>query len=361
MNKGNIYQRKDGRWESRMPVGKDENGKRKYRSFYGKSREEAEYKLLIACQNVAEEYALTEMTVTQLVTEWLHIMASRLKESTAANYRMKAEKHIIPAFGGVQCCLLKAKEIYAFIERKMKEGLSVRYISDILVLMKSIFRYANREYHIRNVLENIVMPKKTNPDITILSKEQQAVLERYIAVSSSLTMLGISLSMYMGLRIGELCALQWDDVDLEKRIVTVRKTIQRVQTNNGKSKTKLIITEPKSANSQREIPIPECLMPMLAKFRSASKIYVLSGKIKPVEPRTMQYRFSKILKNANLPSVHYHSLRHLFATNCIALGFDVKTLSEILGHSSIELTLSRYVHSSMERKRSCMRLMTAVA
>lgn len=361
MNKGSIYQRKDGRWESRISIGKKENGKRKYRSFYGKTREEAEYKLMLACQSIDDEYVLTEMTVGHLVKEWLYVISSRVKESTSANYRMKAYKHIIPAFGNIQCCFLKTKEIYDFIDCKMKEGLSVRYISDILVVLKSIFRYANSEYQIKNVFKNIVIPKRTNTDISILSKEQQIKLERYISENPSLTALGISLSLYMGIRIGELCALQWENIDFEKRIITVRKTIQRIQNNSGQTKTKLIITEPKSANSIRDIPIPECLINILSKFKNANKLYVLSGNMKPVEPRTMQYRFSKILKNANLPSVHYHSLRHLFATNCVALGFDIKTLSEILGHSSVEVTLSRYVHSSMERKRAYMGLMTFAA
>lgn len=361
MTKLNVYQRKDGRWESRISIGKDENGKRKYRSFYGKTLEEAEFKLMIACQSVSEEYALTEMTVTELVTEYLHVMSSRLKESTLANYRMKADKHIIPKFGDIQCCLLKARDMYSFIESKLKEGLSVRYISDIIVLLKAIYRYANREYNIRNVLENLNMPKKNKSEIVILSKEQQQKLEQFIAQNHSLTTLGVSLSMYMGLRIGELCALKWEDIDLEKRVITVRKTIQRIQVRNGKRRTKLIITEPKSANSMREIPIPECLVKLLEKFKDSAENFVLSSSKKPVEPRTMQYRFVKILKNAELPSVHFHSLRHLFATNCIALGFDVKTLSEILGHSSVEVTLSRYVHSSMDRKRVCMDLIKAAA
>lgn len=361
MTNGSTYLRKDGRWESRISAGKDENGKRKYRSFYGKTREEAAYKMKIACQMMDENYALTEMTVSQLVKEWLYVMTPRIKESTAANYRMKAERHILPAFGKLQCCLLKAREIYVFIEQKLKEGLSVRYISDILVLLKSIFRYANREYHIRNVLENIVMPKRSKPEIAILSKEQQTKLEQHIKANLSLTALGIFLSLYTGLRIGELCTLQWSDIDLEKRIITVRKTIQRIQTIHGRTRTKLIITEPKSANSKRDIPIADCLMEMLSKFQDKAELYVLSGSKKPVEPRTMQYRFAKILRNADLPSVHFHSLRHLFATNCIALGFDVKTLSEILGHSSVEVTLSRYVHSSMERKRACMALMKLTA
>ena len=118
-----------------------------------------------------------------------------------------------------------------------------------------------------------------------------------------------------------------------------------------------MITEPKSQSSVRTIPIPRFLMEMLCKAKSSSECFVLSGNNKPVEPRAMQYRFAKILKKVNLPSVHFHSLRHAFATNCIALGFDVKTLSEILGHSSVEITLNRYVHSSMDRKRAYMGLL----
>ncbi|MDE7122651.1 MAG: site-specific integrase [Oscillospiraceae bacterium] len=353
-----IYLRKDGRWEARLSLGTDEHGKRRTRSFYGKSREEAEYKLLVSQQNLADEYAVTEMTVKELAIEFLHTSTVRLKESTAANYRMKAEKHIIPAFGDIQCCMLKSKMIYQFVEQKLKSGLSARYIADILVLMKSMFRYASREYHIRNVMDGIILPKCQKSETAIFSVEQQEILKSYITANQNLTTLGTALSLYTGVRIGELCALQWADIDLKKRILTVRKTIQRIQCPSGKRRTKLVITAPKSHSSCREIPIPECLCAMLAQFQADQNIYLLSGKAKPVEPRTMQYRFSKVLNNANLPSIHYHALRHAFATNCVTLGFDVKTLSEILGHSSIELTLNRYVHSSMERKQSCMNLLS---
>lgn len=361
MSKGTTYQRKDGRWECRISLGKDENGKRKFRSFYGKTREEAEYRMMISQQNANEVYAVTEMTVRELVTEWIYVQSARLKESTAANYRMKAEKHIIPAFGNIQCCLLKAKDIYAFVERKLKEGLSARYLADIIVLLKSVFRYASREYHIKNVLDGIVMPKRKKAEIAVLSKAQQEKLKNFIDSHANLGTLGVSPSMYMGLRVGEICALQWGDIDLEKRTLTVRKTIQRVQCFTGDKKTRLTITEPKSNCSKREIPIPDCLVPMLTRFRSRNNVYVVSGTRKPIEPRTMQYRFAKILNNADLPSVHFHSLRHLFATNCVKLGFDVKTLSEILGHSSIEITMNLYVHSDMERKRACMSLVSQAA
>lgn len=156
--------------------------------------------------------------------------------------------------------------------------------------------------------------------------------------------------MTTGIRIGELCALQWKDIDLEKRILTVSKTMQRVQVQGGDKKTKLVITEPKSESSRRKIPIPKGMIAFLEKFKGKDSEYIVSDKEKPIEPRAMQYRFQKILKNVKLPSVHFHALRHIFASTCIKLGFDVKALSELLGHSTVELTLNRYVHSSFEQK-----------
>lgn len=357
------YYRKDGRWESR--VIKETNAeKRAYRSFYGKTREQAEQKALchLKTQNEpVEENALTQITVEELTEEWLLNILPRIKASTAANYRMKAQKHILPVFGKRQCGGLKSKEICAFIQAKLDSGLSPRYVSDIIILFRSIFRYAQREYNIRNVLDGIKLPKKTKPEVKILDSGEQKILERYIEKNKDLVTLGITLSMYMGLRIGELCALKWQDIDLEKRILTVSRTIQRIQTQNSQTKTMLVITGPKTASSKRSIPIPDCAVKALKLFRDDPEKYVLSGSEKPIEPRTMQYRFARILKNADLPSVHFHSLRHLFATNCIALGFDVKTLSELLGHSSVEITLNRYVHSSMERKRACMELIKPAA
>ena len=160
------------------------------------------------------------------------------------------------------------------------------------------------------------------------------------------------------MRIGELCALRWENIDIEKRILTVSRTMQRIQNFDGSSKTKLIITEPKSQSSNRQIPIPECLVPMLTELKCKADSFVLTGIGKPIEPRTMQYRFKRILKNAGLSSYRFHSLRHSMASGAIELGFDIKTLSEILGHSSVQVTLDRYVHSSFEHKRKCMNLMT---
>ena len=359
MIRGSTYQRKDGRWECRLSF-VDENGKRRYRSFYGKTKKEAEYKLEVASRSMVEKKEeITEMTVKDLATEWLYAVKNRVKESTLCNYRMKIEKHIVPAFGAVQCAVMKARMVYEFIEKKLGEGLSARYITDIMTLFKSIFRYGAREYDFKNAVDGIIMPKKTKPEIKMLDKKQIDTLSAYINNNQNGTTLGIALSLYTGMRIGEVCALRWQDIDIEKRILTVSHTIQRIQCFEGERRTKVVITEPKSESSRRVIPIPDCLLLMLEQLSDKPDRFVLSGSLKPVEPRTMQNRFKRVLNNVNLPSTfRYHSLRHSMASTAIELGFDVKTLSEILGHSSVQITLDRYIHSSMEHKRSCMNLLT---
>ncbi len=131
--------------------------------------------------------------------------------------------------------------------------------------------------------------------------------------------------------------------------------MQRIKNRDGQG-TKIIVTSPKSRTSLREIPIPEFLKDVLIKVKTNNDSFILSGNSRFVEPRTMQYCFKSVLKRLDLPQVSFHSLRHMFATKCVSLGIDVKTLSEILGHSSVKITLDRYVHSSMERKQSCMKL-----
>ena len=281
-------------------------------------------------------------------------MQHRIKASTAANYNMKAEKHLIPAFGNTIISEIDEDSVYTFIESKQSAGLSDRYIADILSLMRSICKYAARKYKIRNPMSEVRHFKRKPPEIKLLDKEEHTKLAQHVMDDHTRTNLGIALTMATGLRIGELCAFKCKDIDLKKRIMTVRYTIQRIQCPAAGKKTKLVITEPKSESSKRMIPIPECMIPYLAEFMSEPDVFLLSGTKKPVEPRTMQNRFSRILKNVNLPSVHFHSLRHYFASSCIRLGFDVKSLSEILGHGRVEITLNRYVHSSYDQKRQYM-------
>ena len=347
-----VYKRKDGRWEARIY---SYDGNRSYRSFYGDTKEAAMRKRQAAAYCYSDE--ITEISVRDLCREWLQIIANRVKPSTLANYRMKAEKHIIPAFGGSLCHEISTKAVYDFINSKIDSGLSARYVSDITVLLKSLFKYAKKAYNIPSPSDGIVVPKPARSEVRLLTAQEQEKLKSYIGKNCSLISLGIVLANGMGLRIGEVCGLKWSDIDLEKRILTVRRTVQRVAVHDGINRTIVMIMSPKSKTSARDIPIPEGVFAMLSKCETAPDNYVLSGCDSPVEPRKMQYHFAKILKNANLPSVRFHSLRHAFASKAVEVGFDIKTLSEILGHSKVELTMNLYVHSNMDRKRSCMALM----
>lgn len=353
MKKYNIYHRRDGRFEGRLSKGRKRNGRRCFKYFFGHTREEVENKIDI-CRG-AEQNSTCSLTIGHLFSEWFQHIQYKVKESTAANYRMKAEKHVLPVFSDMKADSLDESAVYSFIKSRQQKGLSNRYISDIIVMMKSVFKYAVRKYHFFNPLDEISMPRTQKLEIRLLDSIEQKKLQQYIAENPNNTTLGVALSMSTGIRIGELCAMQWQDIDLEKRILTVRKTIQRIQTSHNEQKTKLIITEPKSESSKRNIPIPECIVPFLKQFKGAGREYIVSGTEIPTEPRTLQYRFVSILKNAGLPSVHFHALRHMFATKCVKLGFDIKSLSEILGHSSVEITLNRYVHSSFEQKEEYMK------
>ncbi len=347
----NIYKRKDGRYEGRYPVGYTPDGKRKYCSVYAKTYQEAKEKLIRLKSEKQHFRSSGNLTVGTLFEEWLNSVKLRVKTSTYANYRMKADRHILPEFGGLKYEKLTPSMIQDFIQKKVKSGLSSKYVSDIVIVFKTMAKYISRLYHFQNPLDDVILPKSQKKEMQLLSEKQQNQLCSHLIRNQNLTSLCTLLSINLGLRIGEICGLQWKDIDFEKQMLTVRRTVQRVQLQTG---TKLLIDAPKTSSSRRSVPIPDFMMPLLKKFRSQDTAYILSGTEQPTEPRTLQRRFKKILKKANLPSVNYHSLRHMFATNCIKAGFDVKTLSEILGHASVETTLKLYVHSSMERKIECM-------
>ena len=350
----NIYKRRDGRWEGRYKI-----GTAKYRSIYGKTYQEVKEKLLVFKAAPVPTNSSGKLTVNELFEEWLSAVKLKVKESTYANYRMKADKHILPEFGDIRYENLTVQMLHNFIEKKLEIGLSAKYVSDIVIVFKSMAKYISRVHGFRNPIADVILPKVTKKEMKLFSDIQQKKLCEYILKNPYNTSIGVLLSLYTGLRIGEICGLKWNDIDFEKSILTVRRTVQRICT--GVHGTRLIVDTPKSRSSQRSIPIPAFIIDMLRKFRKCDDFYILSGSDKIIEPRTMQRKFKSILKKAELPSINYHSLRHMFATKCIQLGFDVKTLSEILGHASVETTLNRYVHSSMERKVQCMNLLKIAA
>lgn len=353
----NIYKRKDGRWEGRYKSGITEAGKIRYSSIYGKSyttvKELLEKKRSEVLNNTVRN---CKCTVGEIIEKWFADIKNRVKKSTLANYDMKLRKHILPYYANVKYELLTADSLNDFISGKFAEKLSAKYISDIVVLMKSAAKFAQRRYGYVNQIELVSLPKiNCHTNCELLSDSERERFQSTLMENPVKSNIGMLLAASTGIRIGELCAIKWENVDLAKSVLTVRQTVQRIMKSGGG--TYLSVTSPKSASSVREIPLPDFIIPYLRNIKAADDCYLLSGSTRIVEPRTMQYRFKSILKKAKLPSINFHALRHMFATNCIALGFDVKTLSEILGHSSVQITLNRYVHSSIERKRYCMKLL----
>lgn len=351
----NIYKRKDGRWEGRYKCGYSSDGKAKYRSVYAKSYS-AVKELLDQKKNEQDKGCSCKCTVGELLCLWLDDERNKVKESTYANYAMKLQKHILPRFAGMKYDALTAHHLNDFIREKLNSGLSEKYVSDIVVLMKSAAKFGSRNYNYPNKIEFVTLPKTADKiQKPLLNLGEQQRLQEELINHQSTSNVGILLASVTGIRIGELCALKWSDIDLEKSILTVSSTVQRV-CNVDKKGTRLVISSPKSRSSIRQIPLPDFIISILKTAKTTDDSYILSGTHKLVEPRTLQYRFKSLLKQLSLPYVSFHKLRHQFATRCVELGFDVKTLSEILGHHSVEVTLNRYVHSSIERKRDCMKL-----
>lgn len=352
----NIYKRKDGRWEGRYKNGIKSDGKTRYSSVYGASYSEVRDVLTAKRAEQKSDFLKCNFTFKELSDLWLESIVHNVKESTYSNYSMKLEKHIIPYFGTIRYEKLTIKIFNDFIAEKLSAGLSQRYVSDICRVIKSITKFARQKLGYSDKAELLSLPKCEKKEREMLTTAQQNLLTNYLLDSVSPSNLGIFISAVTGIRIGELCALKWSDIDLEKRIITVSKTMQRIKSIGGKTATKIVIMPPKSKTSVREIPVPDVLYSYLKKMQCDNDCYVLTGKKLFAEPRTMQYRFKSVLKKIGLSQINFHALRHMFATKCVDIGVDVKTLSEILGHCSVEITLNSYVHSSIESKRSCMKL-----
>lgn len=356
----NIYKRKDGRFEGRIPLGYDDKGKIKYRYLYAKSLTEIKEKMLCAYANTGSpECIACDKTFKELCEEWLASAKLRVKHSSYCCYEKLINKHVIPYFEDIKYGELGTPIINEFSEYKLKfgkangfGGLSAKSVHDILVVMRSVAKYAEREYGYRNPMRNISMPKSECKEAEVFNKDERGKLQNYLQSNLTESNLGILLTMYSGLRIGELCALTWNDIDFKSGVIRVSKALQRVPDKSGKGRTALIVTSPKSKTSVRDIPLPAFVLDILKQNERSG--YILSGTNKPVEPRTMQNRFKAVLKECGVRCANFHLIRHTYATVCIESGFDAKTVSELLGHSNVNITLNRYVHSSMEMKKKCV-------
>ncbi|MBD5463095.1 MAG: site-specific integrase [Lachnospiraceae bacterium] len=360
----NIYKRKDGRWEGRIKKEDAEYAvgcaSRKYISVYGKTYTEVKSKME-KMKRSRKVGGKNRHTLEETMNIWLKERSSRWKQTTYATYCQMANKYIIPLLGNVQIDCVDEQMIEQFLSEidKAKHGspLSDSYLRNICAVMLRAMSYVRKKYHYdMDIPENLITPVRQS-QIILPKKQDMAVLEKYLLENSENdTCLGILTAFYTGIRIGEVCALTWDDVNLSDEVIYVRKNLQRVKSDDTKDgNTQILIQTPKTSTSFRIIPIPPILLCHLKEHKKGDGQYIIKGKKKPwTEPRTLQYRFAQILQKCRIDNFNFHMLRHAFATQCVEQGFDVKSLSEILGHSSIQVTLNLYVHSNMQRKKQLM-------
>lgn len=295
-----------------------------------------------------------------LLIEWLESIKLKVKATTFIHYQQLIYQHIIPILGIYKVEELTTKQIEQFLKFKLengrldkKGGLSIKTTTDLLILIKTTLQYAKNQQLKMKCNLNLLKIKKQEKKVKIFSRKEQMILENNLINNINKYKLGIIISLYTGIRIGELCALKWSNIDFQNQKIYINQTVQRIKNfeTSTNLKTKIMFSSPKSYSSIREIPIPKILIPFLKKYYQNSNLYVLSCKEKQIEPRVMQYQFKKQLKQCNLPlTFSFHSLRHTFATRCVEMGFEIKSLSEILGHSNVNITLDCYVHSSFELK-----------
>lgn len=302
-----------------------------------------------------------------LVNEWLTAKKTMVTASTHANFVLIADNHLIPHFGKKKIGSISEPDIQKYILYLNDEGrldhtggLTVKTIRDVILVMKLALTYAYKEGIIGLLNWNLIeYPKDTMTHrIVSLSKEEEQNLIQCIYLDLNRKSAGILVCLMTGLRIGELCGLKMSDISLVEKTISVNRTVQRIYDKRKKA-SQIHVGLPKTTSSIRTIPYPSLLGKILEKYYSENpEIYFLTGKTKPHEPRTYRQYFERFLKRNHLPKIKFHELRHTFAVRAIELpDFDIKSLSEILGHKNVSFTLNVYGSANLHQKVKCMNLL----
>lgn len=354
----NIYKRKDGRWEGRIlkPGGK-------YQYFYARTYGEVRAKMRERHeQNKPVRLIRRPTNAAELFESWLSgDVSRRLKPSTYESYYYCIQGYIIPYFKQSGNELLCESSISGFAKAiHLNDSISESYRKKIL----SIFKTALKEISVTAPeylsLSEIVKLPKVGPskELPVFSIKEQRLIEYSVQNSDDKRLWGIELCFYTGIRLGELCSLKWCDIDFEAGTMSIARTVSRIRNHESEgNKTRLYVGTPKSKTSYRKIPLPAFLLKLAEKNIPESMMdncYVLSGKNVPFDPRVYQRLYKNLLSKAGIRPRKFHSIRHTFATRALELGVDIKTLSELLGHSNVSITLNVYAHSLMEQKKKAI-------
>lgn len=302
------------------------------------------------------------MKFENLALEWFECKRKFLKESTEAYYAFEIQNYIIPGLGNIEISEINEEVIQKCVYKWQTEGgkdnkkIKKTTISNLTMLIKQIIKYGiKRNLLLPFELQICYIPEKRDSKNKVFTNEEQNAIIEAVMSDLSFKSFGILLCLYTGMRIGELCALRWSDLDLQTNIVQVQNTLQRVYRKNSEPKTKIIIGEPKTNNSIRSIPLSEKLQSAIKDLPNIDYTgYVLTNNTSFMEPRTFRRFYTNFLIKHNIKYLNFHSLRHSFATHLIQNGADYKCVSEILGHTNINTTINMYVHPDIKQKRECI-------
>lgn len=341
----NIFLRKDGRYEARYPLVRDESGKiLKYGFVYGKNYMEAKRRKQGAIENLKEKLARTNIlngNFDEEIKSWIRTKNS-IKDSTYYNYLSIIEGRLIPWFRDRKINTIDNNTIQNFIINLKNENLSNKRIKEILLLLNQFLKT-------KNIQLGFNYPKTNKPQIITFTEQEIKIIEKSSLASKEIKDFAILLTLFTGVRIGELCALKWSDIDLANKVIHINKTIVRVKSNENNFRTIAKLDKPKSENSIRDIPISDYIIERLKYFKENSNEdnFILTNNRNYFPTNVYFNYYKKYLKIHGIKYKKFHNLRHTFATRCLNCGIDVKTLSEILGHSSVKITLDTYVHISL--------------
>lgn len=301
------------------------------------------------------------MTFKEISMKWREHKIHYVKLSSISAYILLLENHLLPEFG--EKTIIEEHEVQAFVLKKLSTGaLSHKSVKDVLIVLKMILKFAAKNKWMEYTPFDIDYPtERHNVPVEVFTRANQKKVMNYVESHFTFKNLGILMCLSTGIRIGEICALTWEDIDIENAVVNIRKTIQRIYIieDDGSRRTELLIDTPKTKNSNRQVPLSRDLIRMLKPFKKIvnPEFYILTNHEKPTEPRTYRSYYKNLMKELEIPEMKFHGMRHSFATRCIESKCDIKTISVLLGHSNISTTLNLYVHPNGEQKKAAIDLM----
>lgn len=298
-------------------------------------------------------------TFRETAESWAGEKRKFVKKSTFAAYSLILSNHLLPAFGAMDD--IREEDVQQFVFDKLNSGRSHKTVKDMLIVLKMVLKYAAKHEYMPYRQIDVRFPtERERSELPVLCRTDQKRVMKYMTDNFSFRNLGVYICLSAGLRIGELCALKWENLDVSRGVIVVDKTIQRIYfIEGGERHTELMIDTPKSSNSIREIPMTKELLRMVKPMRKVvnPSYYVLTNCSRPTEPRTYRNYYNKLMAEIGLPPLKFHGLRHSFATRCIEGRCDYKTVSVLLGHSNISTTLNLYVHPDIDQKKRCVEQM----